>query len=316
MNRPRLLAGRRRGLFAALVATGLAQAGLAAMTAGLIGRAVVADALAPPVAAGLTAAAVLAGSAGLAERWLGERLAQDYVLETRQLLFTAAVPAIGLVEEARLLMPFVGDLAAVRNWAARGPAALVASCVGVVAGAALLVIRAPALAPGLAPLLAAGLLLALLYRRLAGRIADQRRVRARLTRFVMRRLRPPGVPEQLAERRRLRRADGRRLAARAAASARMAVRRATLVGVMEAIVLAAGGGAALAILAVSGTTGQASLIAALGLAGFVAARLLDAARALHAQAGGRVALAQIALRLRPRQAGSNPAHALPMTQDD
>lgn len=315
MNRPRLLTGRRRRLFAALVATGLAQAGLAALSAGLIGQAVVAGALAPPLAAGLAAAAALAGAAGLAERWLGERLAQDYVLETRQLLFTAAVPAIGVVEDARLLMPFVGDLAAVRNWAARGPAALVASCVGVVAGAVLLIARAPALAPGLAPLLAAALVLALLYRRLAGRIADQRRVRARLTRFVMRRLRPPALPEQLAERQRIRRADSRRLAARASAAARTAVRRARLVGAMEAVVLAAGGSAALAILAVSATVGQARVIAALGLAGFVAARLLDATRALHAEAGGRVALAQIAARLRPRQAGNDPAGS-PVIDED
>lgn len=307
MSLPPLVAGERRRLFGALVATGFAQAGVAALTAGLVGSAVVANGLSGPLAAGLAASALLAGTAALAERWLGEQLAQSYVLGLRQQLFAAAVPVIGQVDEARLLMPFVGDLSAVRNWAARGPAALLTAGVAVAGGSLLLLVQSPRLAAGLLPLLLAGLLLWALYRQLGSRIADQRRVRAQLTRFVMRRLQLPPLPDDLPGWQRLRRADRRRLGLRATRAASMAVRRATVVGAMDGVALAGAGLAGLALLALAPGHEDRALIAALALTGFVSARLLDVARALHALAGGGVALQQISARLRPRAAGdTNP----------
>jgi ABC-type multidrug transport system fused ATPase/permease subunit len=296
VNRPPLLDDGRRNLFGALVATGMAQAVVAAGAAAMVGMAV-AGGLDRWLGAGLAATAVLAGVAGLAERRIGERLAQSYVLCLRQRLFAAAIPAIGRVEESRLLLPFVGDLAAVRNWAARGPAALLTAGVASAVASLLLLMQQPGLAAGLLPLLAATLILALLHRRLGQRIADQRQARGQLTRYVLRRLRPPVAADtgiiDLAAHQRVRRADRRRLSERSERAAQLAIRRATLVGMMDGTALLGGGLAVLALLALGSGGSQQALIAALSLTGFVAARLLDAARALHALAGGRVALAKI-----------------------
>jgi ABC-type multidrug transport system fused ATPase/permease subunit len=300
MSLPRLVDGERRLLFAGLVTTGAVQAGIAAISSGLVSTAVTTQSLLLLPAAGLLACALLAGSAGLLERWVGEKLAQSYVLTLRQKLFAAAIPAIGRVEEARLVLPFVGDLSAVRNWAARGPAALLTAGVASTSGAILLAAQYPALAAGLLPLLAATLLLLLLYRRLGGRIAQQRQSRAQLTRFVLRRLRVP-AEAALPAQQRVSRADRRRLDARAERSAAMAIRRATMVGLMDGVALTGGSLTVLALLAL-GSSDQRALIAALGLAGFAAARLLDVARALHALAGGGVALEQITTRLNNAEA--------------
>ncbi len=297
MSLPPLLDDGRRGLFAGLVAMGAVQAGVAAGAAAMVGTAV-ADGLTPWLAGGLAATALTAGAAGLAERRVGEQLAQSYVLCLRQRLFAAAIPAIGRVEESRLLLPFVGDLAAVRNWAARGPAALLTAGVAATGAGLLLLAQQPGLAGGMMPLLVAAAVLGLLYRQLGRRIADQRRVRGQLTRYVLQRLRPsPGADPE--PRQRVRRADRRRLAERSERAASMAIRRATMVGLMDATALAGGGLAVLTLLALGAVGDHRPLIAALSLTGFVAARLLDVARALHALAGGRVALDRIAARLVP-----------------
>jgi ABC-type multidrug transport system fused ATPase/permease subunit len=309
MSLPHLVAGERRLLFAGLVTTGAAQAGIAALTAAMISTAITGG-LTAPVAATLAGGAVLAGAAGLMERWVGEKLAQSYVLTLRQRLFAAAIPAIGRVEEARLVMPFTGDLAAVRNWAARGPAALLTAGVASAGGVVLLIAQYPGLAAGLLPLLAATGVLLLLYRQLGLRIADQRKVRAQLTRFILRRLHVPAA-EALPGHQRVRRADRRRLDERAERVAGMAIRRARIVGLMDAVALMGGSFAALALLSL-GRGDERALIAALGLAGFASARLLDVARALHAQAGGGVALDQIRARLAAQPAPA-PATPLPLS---
>jgi hypothetical protein len=64
MSLPHLVAGERRLLFAGLVTTGAAQAGIAALTAAMISTAITGG-LTAPVAATLAAGAVLAGAAGL-----------------------------------------------------------------------------------------------------------------------------------------------------------------------------------------------------------------------------------------------------------
>ncbi|HQS68067.1 MULTISPECIES: hypothetical protein [unclassified Novosphingobium] len=294
---PPLLSDARRWQFAALVGTGALQAGTATVSAGLVGAAITANALSPLLLGGLLGSALLTGAAGLAERYFGERLAQSYVLRLREKLFAAAIPTLGQVEESRLLMPFVGDLTAVRNWAARGPAALLTATVAALATSLLLLAQHPQLATGLLPLLAATALLLWLARLLAGRITEQRRVRGQLTRFVMRRLRVPS-DEELATRRRVRRADKRRLAWRAQLASDIAIRRATVVGVMDAVALAGGGLGIFVLLAIAGTARDESLIAGLALIGFIASRLVEVSRALHACVGGKVALEQIETRLR------------------
>lgn len=293
---PPLLSDARRWQFAALVATGAVQAGTATVSAGLVGAAVTANSMSPVLLWGLLGSGLLTGLAGLAERYFGERLAQSYVLRLREKLFAAAIPALGQVEEARMLMPFVGDLTAVRNWAARGPAALLTATVAALATSFLLLAQYPHLAAGLLPLLASTVLMMWLTKVLAGRIAQQRRVRGQLTRFVMRRLRVP-EPAELETRRRVRRADKRRLASRAQQASHVAIRRATLVGVMDGVAMSGGGLGVFVLLTFASTANDETLIAGLALIGFIAARLVDVSRALHASAGGKVALEQIEARL-------------------
>lgn len=293
---PPLLAEGRQWQFAALVVTGALQAGTATVSAGFVGAAVTGSAMSPLLLGGLLGSAFLTGIAGLAERYFGECLAQSYVLHLREKLFAAAIPVLGQVEEARMLMPFVGDLTAVRNWAARGPAALLTATVAALATSLLLLAQYPHLGAGLLPLLVATVIMMWLTRVLASRIAEQRKVRGQLTRFVLRRLRVTDDAE-LETRRRVRRADKRRLASRARHASDIAIRRATLVGVMDGMALSSGGLGVFVLLTFAPTAKDETLIAGLALIGFIAARLVDVSRALHASTGGKVALKQIKARL-------------------
>lgn len=304
MSLPPLAYGPRRIWFAALVATGFVQAGGAALGAFAAGQAISGAAAGEGLGAGqalmLLGTAVTAAAAGFCERFVGEKLAQAYVLDLRQRLFAASILAAGHVDEARLMIPFVGDLTAVRNWAARGPAAIMTASAAALGAAVLLAVQAPWLALGLSPLLLALLVLRFLYARLSLLIGDQRRVRGRLTRFVMERLR------RAARRQRLQTGgtqagDVARLASRAERLARVSVRRAQLVGMMDGSALFGGGLSLLAILALAarGEAAAAAVISVVGLAAFVSARVLDIARALHALAGGEVALDNLEIRLRP-----------------
>lgn len=302
MSLPPLVDGPRRIWFAALVATGFMQGGAAALGAWVSGQAIGAAAIGNGLAAGeamlLLATAAMAAAAGFAERFVGEELAQAYVFDLRRRLFSASMSAAGSVAHTRLLMPFVGDLTAVRNWAARGPAAILTASAAAFGGATLLVLQAPGLALGLTPLLLALIVLQILYTRLSTLIGEQRNARGRLTRFVTGRLRraarqQPYKPDATVE------DDTVGLSRRAVRLAVISVRRAQIVGLMDATALFAGGLSLLAILAlaVGGNVDSTAVISVVGLTAFLSTRLLDIARALHALAGGAVALDNLENRL-------------------
>lgn len=302
MSLPPLAHGPRRIWFAALVSTGFVQAGGAALGAWTAGQAIAGAAagegLDPMQALMLTGTAAAAAAAGFAERFVGEKLAQAYVLDLRQRLFAASMLAAGAVDQARLVIPFVGDLTAVRNWAARGPAAIITASTAALGAAGLLALQAPFLALGLLPLALSLLAMRFLYARLRLLIGDQRRVRGRLTRFVMERLRRAARRHRQALA--LDTGDAGRLSSRAERLADVSVRRAGLVGMMDGSALFAGGLSLLAILALAARSGAApaTVISVVGLAAFVSARVLDVARASHALAGGGVALDNLEARLR------------------
>ncbi|MFC7331467.1 ABC transporter transmembrane domain-containing protein, partial [Marinactinospora rubrisoli] len=165
---PRLLAGRRRRTFAALVAVGLAQATGAVLWALLVSRAVAGMTAGPQPARTLVAwaaaAAGLAAAVGAlrcAERVLAERLGQSWSAEVRLALFrrvTAAplrTPGRGRSTGGTTLR-MTGDLSALRRWASLGLARL-AVALPLLAGCLVaFAVIAPAAAAAAGVVLAAG----------------------------------------------------------------------------------------------------------------------------------------------------------------
>lgn len=183
---PRLTDGRRRRLVIALVAAGLGQALVAALTAVATPRLLegpVADRA--QLAAALVALAVGLGLLRLAERVVVERLAQDYVHEVRLGLVGAALagpdgPHLGIT-----VARTTNDLSALRSWVVLGIGPLAAGIpllLGALSGLALL---EPWLAAGVAlPLALLGVALAALSRPAFARARELRRARGALASFV------------------------------------------------------------------------------------------------------------------------------------
>jgi hypothetical protein len=124
-------------------------------------------------------------------------------------------------------------------------------------------------------------------------IATQRAERGRLNRFLVRRVRGElsGTPSGPGR-------GFRRLAELSDSLARASVRRAALAGTMEAFAALGGLVAMLMILwPVFGGASGPGLAGNLMLTGFMAARLLESARALHARIGGGIALDRLEERL-------------------
>jgi ABC-type multidrug transport system fused ATPase/permease subunit len=284
---PKLLSKERRylGLLLALVA--IAQAAFAAAFADAI------SAMVGQTNVNATAAIILAtafGVAMLAERWIAERFAQSFVLECRVEIFESVIRNRGEGQEARWLTSLVGDLTAIRNYAVRGSVKLWTSMLAGVVASAWFISSSPAMAVALLPLLVGFVLVigtTLLLRRV---IAEQRNARGRLNRFVIRRVRieMAGAPAP--------RGHGRLRLAELSGGLRSKVeRRAFIFGTMELLAGVAGGIASV-ILIVNQVelNATAVLVGQISLIGFISTRLLETARALHARAGGRVALDRLA----------------------
>lgn len=294
MKPPVFLSGRRRGLFLALIGAGTAQAVSAGLSAHAFSSALGPQPMTPGPVLAMGGGVLLMASAVLAERWIGEALAQSYVTETRDRLVTAALRSRAQVEESRLILPFVGDLSAVRNWATRGPARLISSGVAGGVGLIAFLVAFPQLWPSLIPFVVGGLGIGWLYRRLEVSVTAQRRVRGRLTRFILQQIR--NLPET---RSRLRKRERVMLDGLSRDLSAIAIGRSRQFGLLETIAVAASGCAAIGLVLLSRTHGHSGhLIAGLTLLGFCGGRLLELVRALHAQASGRVAMAQINQRLR------------------
>lgn len=298
MSLARLFGRGRRWRAAGLGLAGLGQAAAAAVSASAASAALASpEAAAPMLALMLAGGGAMAGAL-VAERRLGEGLAQDYVRELRLTLFEASVRAVHGLDRARLAVPFVGDLAAVHNWAARGPIRLLAAGTACAGGLIALVGLHPELWPAALPLIAAPALAAPLGRSLRATIGQQRDIRGGMTRFVLRRLdRHAGQAPEDAELARHRLGLERRTARLVVAS----LRRATLAAGLEAVAIGASAAAAATVIGLSALVAglpAASVVGAMALAGFAGARLRDMARAEHARIAGEVAHDRILARLR------------------
>lgn len=286
---PGLLAGKRRELAAMLAVLALGEAVVAVLFAAAIDR-LLASTAAPAIpalaAAGL---AFMAGLGLLATRWVGEDFAQSFVTDCRAALFEAVTRSNGDGQDARWLTVLINDMAALRNYALRGSVRLWTSVLSASAAAGWVMITMPLLRPALIPLAFGAGIIILLTWPLAHAINAQRSQRGRLNRFMVRRVRAElaGTPSAKGH-------GFRKLATLSADLARLSVRRAVRAGAMDGLAMAAGLAAALLIVwQALGPNGAAGLAGSLTLSGFIGARLLETARALHARIAGRIALQRL-----------------------
>lgn len=296
MKPPRLLAPARRNAALLLALLALGQALAAVLFAEAIDGLLAASANAGPRAALPAVALGLAGGTLLgAERWVAERFAQSFVTDCRAALFDAVIRNAGDGNEARWLSGLVNDMTALRNYALRGTIRLWTSALAAVAAAGWLVLSGPAQRLAMIPLAIGAVLVVAMVRPLGRAIAAQRTERGRLNRFLIRRVRAEmaGAPAP--------RGHGRnKLVALSATLRRRIEVRAANAGAMDAIASACG--ALAAAILVLRAPGESGLVGSLTVIGFIAARLLETSRALHARTGGTIALTRLSRLLARRHA--------------
>jgi ABC-type multidrug transport system fused ATPase/permease subunit len=294
MRLPAILAGRRRTLFAFLVANGVGQAMVATATALLVqhGFDALVTAAAPPetVTVALLAAAMLATI--VANAWLrwramldGERLGQGYVHAVRMCLFRhiTAIGADGARQMSRgaLMLRFVGDLTALRNWVSLGLSRLTVSGLATVLALGALAVVEPVIAAAVSiAVAAAGAITLGLGPRLRARTREARRHRGRIAALINDRIAHLGVVETFGQEQR----ETRRVR-RASRKLRDAlVDRARVLGLLRALSEASAafaGFCALVVGAVQVAAGDATpggVVAAMVVAGLLAPRLSDLGR--------------------------------------
>jgi ABC-type multidrug transport system fused ATPase/permease subunit len=294
MPLPSVIAGRRRTRFLFLVANGVAQACIAVATALLVKRSF--DQLMEPGADSSAASnlepaaalvAMLAMSAWL--RWRGhvdaEQLGQGYVHSVRTRLFrhVASIGADGARKMSRgaLMLRFVGDLTALRNWVSLGLARLTVSGLSSLLAIAALLAVEPfiAIAVGVAVSGAAAVALTV-GARLRVRTREVRRRRGRLAAVLNDRISRIGVVEAFGqEHREQARFDKLSRSLRASI-----IRQARTIGVLRALSEATGSVASLCALFVGavqvgmGLATPGTVVAAMVVTGLLAPRLQDLGR--------------------------------------
>ncbi len=294
MPLPTVLSGKRRLSFSYLVANGVAQAGTAVLTALLVKRGF--DTLVlSSAAADFASAGVFAGGLTLCiivTAWLrwrsqvdAEELGQSYIHSVRLTLFRhiAMIGAEGARQMSRgaIVLRFVGDLTALRQWVSLGLARLTVSGLAAFLAIAALSFVEPVVAMAVAVAVTVALTLAFLIGpRLRVQTRETRRRRGRLAAMLNDRVSHIGVVEAFGqedrERQRFRRLSQRlRLAM---------IGRARVVGLLRALSEASGslaGVCALFVGAVQVSMGHASpgaVVAAMVVAGLLAPRLQDLGR--------------------------------------
>ncbi len=279
---------RRNSLFQ-LAACGIGQATGAVILASALSRALQSGLTAPNMG-WMVMGGLLTATAMLGERWAGEVLAQSLVSDIRQQLFDKLVANKGSANEARWLNPLVGDLSAIRNWAARGPVRLATSALALVSTLLLFTCQMPMLAMAGLPLLATVLLLVPIGLRLSRVVRQQRSARGGMTQFIIRRARIEASGKVRRNRHGL-----QSMRNRSAILAGLAIKRAVHVGMLEAVSVCGTvvSAISLAYLAANQTIAPADVTAAVTLTGFMSTRLIEVARASHAAIGGNIAFARI-----------------------
>lgn len=304
---------KRRTMFVALLGAALAQALAAAAAAWcvrhlfdeLIGGADAGDYALPILGGGFTAAAAVGFLLEIAQRRLGEGLALHYTAEVRLALFDhhlkAPVERWQRPSQGALLLPFVGDLTALKQWVGDGFARIWAAAITVTALLLILVARSPVLGAALALTMAGGgAILLVLGRPLNDAVRELRRRRGALSGFVSGRL------AAMTSIRLMARGGGERkkVVARTKALNQASERRAWLSGIMRGVARLTG---ALLILATllagmreiaAGRLTAGEVVAALSLVGLLAAAMHDFGRGLEMWYPARASRERIAAVLR------------------
>ncbi len=305
MRLPSVLTGRRRLRFAYLVANGVAQAGVAVATALLVkngfDRLISPQAPLPLREAGLLAAGLsLAIVLGAWLRWRGhldaEHLGQGYVHAVRLRLFrhVARIGAEGSRQMSRgaIVLRFVGDLTALRQWISYGLARLMVSGLSTVLAIAVLAVVEPvvALAVGIAVSVAGGLALAI-GPRLRATTRESRRRRGRLAAQLNDRVANIGVVEAFGQEAR----EKKRFERLSTRLRHALIARARVIGLLRALSEASAsfaGACALFAGALQVGLGLASpgaVVAAMVVAGLLAPRLQDLGRVYEYWNGALIA---------------------------
>lgn len=329
MGLPPVLEGDRRRLLGLLIANGTLQAAGAVATALLVHRGF--DRLVLGAGgSGLHAPAALAAAfiaAILATSWLrwragvdAERLGQGYVHDMRMRLFRHATSLGGdgtrQMSNGAMMLRFVGDLTAIRNWVSLGLARLVVDGLGIAAALALLAIVDPVIAGAVTvSVLAAAAVALAIGPSLKGRTREARRRRARIAAIVNDRIARMNVVEAFGqEERELRRVQ--RASARLRASL---IDRARVTSLLRSLSEASAAFASMCALLVgslqvaAGRATPGAVVAAMVVAGLLAPRLRDLGRVFEYWNAAAVArdMQQRFLALRPvarplRREGDRP----------
>ena len=295
MDLPGVMTGDRRRLLAALVANGFAQACAAVAIALLVkhgfDRLVIAPAPQNTESIGLLAVSMVAAVAATAWlRWRGnldaERLGQGYVHAVRLCLFRhiVAIGAEGARQMSRgaLMLRFVGDLTATRNWVSLGLSRLIVSGLATILALVTMVAIDPVIATvvGIAIVTSAALAL-IVGPQLGTRTREARYHRGRIATLISDRIAHLSVVEAFGQESR----EVRRLRRLSRQLRKAMIERARVVGLLRALSEASAGIASLCALVVgalqvgSGHASPGTVVAAMTVAGLLAPRLNDLGRA-------------------------------------
>ena len=304
-----LFHGRRTVLFAALLLGALLQAGVAAAIAWCVHR--LFDALngtGPDAGAGLVAAFIAAACLmfmlEVAHRRLSEGLGLDYAADVRLALFDHLVARpVGATlrqSQGNLLLPFVGDLTATRQWVSDGLARCSAAALTTGILLILLGTRSLLLCVAITTVMLLGAALSFaLSRPLDNAVRDLRRRRGTLTAFISGRL---GAVASIQAMGRARHERGKVLL-RNEAMNEASLRRAWVVGAMRGIVHFATLMLVLATLFAgasevsAGRLAPGEVVAALSIVGLLGGAIRDLGRAFELWHPARVARERIVRRL-------------------
>jgi ABC-type multidrug transport system fused ATPase/permease subunit len=294
MHMPAVLVGTRRLLLARLIANGLAQAGAALATAHFVhailhaSEARTADALgsllAPAV--GLGCAALLIAALRVRERVDAERMGQHYVTELRLALFECLarrpIRAIEKRSRGALVLRFVGDLRALRQWVTLGVARVTVTMIGTALVLSVLVFVDAPIALGTASVIAVGwAALHVLGEGTRDAVREARRRQSQLAANVTEKIATMGVVQVFDQCRRERRRLARQSAQVEKAVVAQARRSAALRSVSDFTAAAANGVALLigAWQALHGAATVAEVVAAMSAISVLVPGLRDVGRA-------------------------------------
>lgn len=308
-----VFASPRRSLLASLIAASFAQAGLAAVAAycvQLVFDSLLASGANRPLLEGWWIGALFIGSLLVAawletfRAWASEKLGLGYVAQVREALFArimnASPATLSQRGEGRLLLPFVGDLTAIKKWVGDGLPRLVSALATSILLLCVLALQnqALALAAG-GVLLAAAAAVVWLSNPLNRAIAAMRSKRGAVATFVSSSIRAAQTVRAFdrfdREAQRLRRRSDALLAA--------GLRLARISGAMSAIVHVAAGLLVAATLIVGvievqrGTMSIGLVAGAISIAGLLAGAVRDLGVAFDLWRRAKVSFAKVAAAL-------------------